>query len=85
MQNFMYNDSFLESYFFKLIFAFAVLFTAVYATNAVTIPSENAPKAVVVAAATTPVNNENTFFPPFLFSNHIGANTKQYKSRCNAA
>lgn len=60
------NDSFFY-YFFRLILALAVLFTAAYAITDVTNPSENAPKAVVAAAATIPPSNENIRFSPFSY------------------
>ena len=59
------NVSLLSCYFFKVIFALAVLFTAAYAIIDVTSPSENALNAVVDTTAAIPPSNENIVLSPF--------------------
>ena len=59
------NVSLLSCYFFKVILALAVLFTAENTTIVVINPSENALNAVVVTAAAIPPSNENIRLSPF--------------------
>jgi len=60
------NVSFYTYYFLRLIFALAEFLITECAIMETIIPSENAPTAVVAAAATIPPSNENIHNFPFL-------------------